>query len=253
MKRRINSTGRKRINREDIKISMLEVAPGKPLRANAELELEDYGFPPDAHVAIEAYHRASGQRFNCNTVGSLSIPSTLVLDEVDHSGTVLFRVKVVNNEEPLGQLLGSAERIQPKSELDNEGKKSLFPVLHRDIGAEIWKVELAPDHGPNLILNNRLPDFRHRLQYDPILQGLMLPAALRIVLEVLVKDSDGIIDDEEDWKTDWKEFCKSGLGIHEGPPGLGSEEEEKAEWIDSVVKKFSAKHRFLKNIQNLQN
>lgn len=252
MKRRINSTGRKRIMRADIKISMLEALPGEPLQARAELNLVDYGFPPDAQVTIEAYHRASGQRFNCNTVEALNIPSPLVLDEVDHSGTVLFRVKVVNNEEPLGQLLGSAERIQPKSETDNKGKKPLFPVLHRDIGAEIWKVELGPDHGPNLVLNNRLPDFRHRLQQDPLLQGLMLPAALRIVLEALIKDSDGIVDDDEDWKTDWKEFCKSGLSIHEGPPGLGSEEEEKAEWIDNVIKKFSKKHNFLKKIQNLQ-
>ncbi len=251
MKRRINSTDRKKILLKDLKISMIEVGPDEHLKARAELDLATYGLPEEAKVIIEAYYRSSSQRFDCGTAGDLKIPKELVLDQVDHSGAVLFRVKVVMPDEPFGLILGSAERVHPRSDGETGARKSLFPVLFRNLGAEIWLVDVQPDSRPSLVLNKRLPEIRHRLETDPVIQGFLLPAALRIVLEELVKNPDEDEDGEDDWKRDWKDFCKAELGVQDPPPGLGAEEEEKDDWIKQVVTRFCEKHRFLKNIQSM--
>ncbi|MCP4097097.1 MAG: hypothetical protein GY748_12740 [Planctomycetaceae bacterium] len=252
MKRRINSTGRKRIKREDIEISMLEFVPGQPLKAKALLDFNDYDFAQSASVVIEAYHRASGQRFDCGTIGALDIPPLLILDEVDRSGSVLFRVKVVDTEISPGMLLASAERIQPRSEDDQSGRKSLFPVYYRDLGQEVWKVEIIPDSRPVLILNNTIPEVKHKLNQNPLVQGFLLPAALRIVLEELVKDADGDGDESESWKEEWKQFCKTELGIADEPPDIRGTDDDRSDWIDRSVKSFTNGHRFIKQIKAMK-
>src|SRR5438105_1192702 len=141
-KRRINSTGRKRIRHENVDIRMVDCGPNEPLRANATIDLSEHGFPSAALISIEAYHRSSGMRFDCGTIGKPAIPDILVLDEVDQSGSVLFRVKVVADQEGRGRILGSAERIQPSSENEDKDPHSLFPVLYRSLGEQVWKVEI---------------------------------------------------------------------------------------------------------------
>jgi hypothetical protein len=252
MKRRINSTGRVKILRGSFEISMLEAEIGQPLKAKASLELSEYNFPETASVVIEAYHRSSGQRFDCGTVAEPVIPSELVLNEVDHSGSVLFRIKVIDNDETPGMLLGSAERISPKSSDGDAGRKSLFPVIYRDLGHEVWKVENLPMGPPELALNKALPEIKHKLKSNPLIQGFLLPAALRVVLEELIRDSDGDGDEGESWREEWKDYCKSELGIADNPPDMGGSEEDKSDWIDRAVKGFCRKFNLVNNIKNMQ-
>ncbi len=252
MKRRINSTGRVKILRNSFEISMLEAEIGQPLKAKTSLELSNYNFPDTASVIIEAYHRSSGQRFDCGTVTQPAVPSVLVLDEVDHSGSVLFRIKVIDNEENPGMLLGSAERISPKSSDDKAGRRSLFPVIYRDLGHEVWKVENLPLGPPELALNIALPEIKPKLKNNPLIQGFLLPAALRVVLEELIRDSDGDGDEGESWREEWKEYCKSELGVADNPPDMGGSEEDKADWIDRAVKGFCRKFKSVDNIKKMQ-
>ncbi len=250
-KRRINSTGRRRISHEKIDIRMLEGAPGEPLKAKASLALEDLGFPGNAAVSIEAYHRSSGMRFECGTVESLSVPPVLVLDQVDRSGSVLFRVKVVDHDNEQGKILGSAERIQPKSNEDTDGRRRLFPILFRDLVDEVWKVEVNPGDRPVLVINTRMPGFSHKLQQNPLLQGLLLPAAFRIVLEKLMSDPDGGEDDDAPgWKEEWLQFCETALGM--SPDILQLEEDDKADWVEECVRKFCNQQGFIKSIKHME-
>ncbi|MER8508216.1 hypothetical protein NKH91_14645 [Mesorhizobium sp. M0894] len=250
-KRRINSTGRRRVARESIDIRMLEGAPGEPLKAKASLSLDDLGFPAHAAVSIEAYHRSSGMRFECGTVGALAIPSVLVLDQVDRSGSVLFRVKVVDNDIECGKILGSAERVQPKSEEDTQGRKNLFPILFRDLVDEVWKVEINPGDRPKLVINTRMPGFSHRLQQNALLQGLLLPAAFRVVLEKLVLDPDaGEDDDNGGWKEEWLQYCEAELGMSRDVAQW--EEEERIDWIEESVRKFCNQKGFIKRIRLME-
>ena len=237
-KRRINSTGRRRIGRECAKISMLESGLDEPLKAKIELNLENLGFPADARVAVEAYHRSSGMRFDCGTVSDLNVPSLLVLDEVDKSGSVLFRLKVIDDNAEPGKLLGSAERLRPLNETDGENRRSIFPILYRDLRYDVWKVEVEQGDRPVLIVNKRIPGFSHSLQKSPMMQGLLLPAALRIVLGELVRVSEtGDDEDGPGWKEEWLEFCRRQLGAEFDARKM-MDESYRANWIDDVVMRF---------------
>lgn len=249
-KKRINSTGRKRITRESIDIRLLETAPGQPLQAKASLDIAALGFPGSATVAIEAYHRSSGMRFDCGTVDTLAIPN-MVLDQIDQGGNILFRVKIVDNDNELGKLLGSAERIQPRSDDADEGRRSLFPVQYRDLGAEVWKVDIVHGAKPSLIINSRITGFSHRLQENPLVQGLLLPAALRIVLQRITDGSDTGDEDENEagWVGDWLKYCRAEFGA-EDPTGF--EEEQKHEWVEDIVRQFCDQKSFIKRIAKME-
>jgi hypothetical protein len=229
---------------------MLETTANEPLKAKISLNLSASGFPNDATVALEAYHRSSGMRFDLGTVGSLNVPDLLVLSEVDRSGSVLFRLKVVDNGVDAGKLLGSAERLKPKNEEDSEGRRSIFPILHRDLGHEVWRVEIEQGDRPVLIINNRIPGFTYKLLESPMMQGLLLPAALRFVLRELVKASEtGEGDDEPGWKEEWLEFCHNELGADPDPRKY-PDESTKEDWIDDAVMRFCEHLSVIDRIRN---
>lgn len=245
VKRRINSTGRKRIERKCIEINMMECLPGEPLSASVTLSLQEQGFPGRASVVIEAYRRSSGMRFDCGTVDAPSVSDPLVLREIDRSGSVLFRLKVIDNNLEPGKLLGSAERLRPRDGEDSEDRRSIFPVLNRDLEEDVWKVEIEQGDGPKLILNTRVPNFSYEVRNNPVTQGILLPAALRFVFEELVRPSDtGESEDEPDWKERWLRYCDVELGIKDDPRNsLG--DEAKKNWIDDATEKFCEKYKFV--------
>ncbi|MGC3938744.1 hypothetical protein ACOTTU_13145 [Roseobacter sp. EG26] len=249
-KRRINSTGRKRIGRECIEISMLETGADEPLKAKIDLKLVDQGFPADARIAVEAYHRSSGMRFDCGTVSAPNVPDVLVLSEVEQSASVLFRLKVVDNGDDPGKLLGSAERLKPRDENDSENRRSIFPIRYRNLRHDVWKVQIEQGDSPVLIVNKRIPGFSHKLLESPMMQGLLLPAALRIVLSELVRASEtGESEDEPGWKEEWLEYCRGELGA-EGDPREFTDENSKADWIDDVVMRFCENLSLIEKIRN---
>lgn len=249
-KRRINFTNRKRIRREDIDVQLLDMRPGEPIRAKASVSLDGYGFPPSAAIAIEAYKGSTGMRFDCGTVGKTSIPDVFVLDEVEQRSNLLFRIKVIDREDDHGRILGSAERISPSSDDDDEDRRSLFPVAYGNLGEEVWKVDIDYGERPALVFNREIPGIKHRLKTDTLLQGLVFPAAFRAVLEALVRDDDEGDEDEEGWRTDWLKFCSERLGINDEPPRRASPEQK--EWIDDTVQRFCQEYGFMKGIRKLE-
>jgi hypothetical protein len=249
VKKRINFTGRKRIRHELVDIRLLETKLGESLKAQASLQLEGEGFPGEALVSLEAYHRSSGMRFDCGTVANLSIPPVLDLTEVDRSGTVLFRVKVIDSKDSVGRLLGSAERIQPCSEEGDEGRRSIFPIKTRDLGAEVWKVEVDHETPPALILNNRIPGLVQQVLEQPLLQGVLLPAALRIVLTELVREPYADDEDATEWKSDWLGYCTDQLGVPD-PSELPTDTESRSDWVDEAVRHFCEDLDFVRRIRS---
>ncbi len=251
-KRRINSTGRQRIKRDALEIRLLDTAIGEPMKAKVRLDLGNHGFPDNAKVVIEAYHRSSGMRFECGTIANCDVPELLVLTEVDRDSSPLFRLKVVGVGTDSGRILGSAERIQPRSEDDGDGKRSLFPIAYRDLQCDTWKVNIEPGDRPRLIVNKRLNGFSHKLQESALLQGLVLPAALRFVLVELCKaDETGEDEDDGNWKDEWLDYCSQNLGAPDDPRLLNSEQ-EKAEWIDEAVRHFAEKCDFVDRISKMK-
>jgi len=246
VKRRVNSTGRKRIPLERVKIRLFKTEPGQPLRVSVALQLSGLGFPASAVVAIDAYHKSTSMRFDCGTVDHLVIPPVLELTEISNRGAILFRVKVIDRELVPGRLLGAAERIRPKEANEEDGKRSILPIVERDIGAEVWKIEFPDGGGPQLILNNRVPGISARLLASPLARGLLLPAAFRLVLQAIVAEPSVNDDPEElDWKEDWVQFMQNRLGFPESLDALPKSDEDKSEWVDDVVRAFCEKQDFL--------
>ncbi len=177
VKRRINSTGRKRVGRQYVTVSMLPAATGAPATAKAELKLDGLEFPATAGLVLEAYQRSAAMRFCCGTFGEPALPDQMVLEDLDPSSPILFRLKVVDRDEKPGRLLGSADRIRPDGDEAPDRRRSLFPIERKELHSEVWKVDFD-DAGPILLLNYNIPGLTARIQKDPLVNGLLLPAAV---------------------------------------------------------------------------
>ena len=236
-KKRINHTGRKKILRDAIDIELHSASMGEPVMATPRLDLSEMKLPDDAAVVIEAYHKSSGMRFDCGTVGNMNLPPKLELDQFDPSVSILFRIKVVDTDQHPGRLVASAERIRPRSDEEEKGRRSIFPIKELDLGHEVWRTDLDQDAGPVLKLNYRIPGFKQAILDNPMMRGLLLPAALRPVLEEIARNPAFDEDDEADWKRDWVTFCRDQLGAD--PDDIDrSDEEGKETWIRSATQKF---------------
>lgn len=246
-KRRINSTDRKRIGQESVEIRLLDTPPGAPQRASASLDLSRFSFPETAEVAVEAYRSSSLMRFPCGTVSNLNVPPQMVLDEIDAGGNVQFRVKVIDRDVMPGRLLGVAARIRPKDGNDDQGRRSLLKIRWDDLGPELWNVSVGYEEDPALCLNIRATGLDSRIIEDPMIRGIVMPAAFRIVLEELIKHLPVDDEDQSDWKNDWLRFCREELEIEDDPAELDSE--ARTEWVTHAVRVFAGRAEFLDQVR----
>ena len=241
MKKRINSTGRKRLPSENIDIR-LQKSPGEAHpRFSAALDMAAFnGLDKNAKVYVEPYYKTTSMRFPFGTVANTVQPEDTLLSELDIRDSILFRVKVVDESAVVGKILASAAGVRPRSdEDDGANRRALLPLVHRDLGERIWNVSLDPDSGPVLEISSKLSGLSSRLKTDPLLQGAIYPEAFRQVLR-LVLDSD---DTEEDsWSTRWRTFLKTLTGIEE--LDFTDDGEEESAFIDDAVSAFCKAHTF---------
>jgi hypothetical protein len=249
-KRRINSTGRKKISQDKIDLRILSIVPGEPLRAKIGLDLDSLSLPASAVVSVEAYHRSTAMRFECGTVGTKKIPETLSLNELDQAGGVLFRIKIVDQESQPGKILASADRVRPSIEGERVGRKSIFPVDYRDLGQEVWRVEIDDDAGPTLLLNSKIPALMHRINENPLIAGALLPAAFRLVLEHFAHNPAEDDEGGAGWKADWRRFCSEGLGVEDDPEDLEDEDAIDV-WVDEAVRRYCETRAFVEKAKQM--
>lgn len=245
VKRHINSTGRKRVGHQHVVVTMLPPMPGEPVAVKVELRLEGLDFPHSASLVIEAYQRSTAMRFPCGTFASPAVPERIQLDELDPATPALFRLKVVDQEDHPGLLLGSADRIRPDGDEAPDRRRSLFPIERRELHSEVWKVQID-EGGPVLLLNYNIPGLTARIQKNPLINGLLLPAALRVVLDTLSRDP-GEDEEAEGWKTQWYRFLREDLSYPDEVPN-GSDEEEREIWVDGAVRAFCKQNGFVGRI-----
>lgn len=245
VKRRINSTGRRRIAHEHVSVSMLSPGPGGIPRARTTLKLDGMSFPATARIVVEAYHSSTGMRFDCGTIGAPAIPDALLLVDIDPSSSVLFRLKIVDNDIQPGRLLGAADRLRPDSDENPEGRRSLFPIREQELHQEIWRVRID-DAGPVLQLNFKLPNLKARILKDPLVGGVLLPAALRLVLEHIAGEFADDDEEEGSWQSDWMKYCREELKLDD--PDFQDKEDAEA-WVNSGVRAFCKSRNFLSEIR----
>jgi hypothetical protein len=244
MSYRINSTGRKRLLRENVHIRLVEQARGLPPSFTAEVKLDSgLKLDPDARVYIEPYVKSSSMRFDFGTVAAIAHPESCVLSDIDAGASVLFRVKVVSSGTPAGKVLASADGIRPADD-SGTSRKSLLPLKKADIGQEVWRLEIDKDAGPVLTLNSRLPQVAERLRADPLLQGAIYPEVVRQLARRLLADGGESDEEETEWISDWKSWMQD-LLQREVEAAEELDDDSLTELADEVVEAFARSNGFV--------
>lgn len=239
MKRTINFTGRKKIPQKAVSIRILQDRTFEPTWDG----LSEIGMPNTATVYVEAF--ASGsvevERHHLGTVGTpdLSLSNRELKNLPDEA--VAFNFKVVDET---GRLLGIAENITPIGKNEEGGQQPLLPVDPTDLGDQVWSVKFG-NNRPWLQINNLIPNIMNLIKTDKGFFSLVYPAVIRQIMTHLLFVEDvpdcGPEADSSDWKVLWLRW-----GAHllpdEDVPKNDSNEEQKIEWIDNVVRSFCKKH-----------
>lgn len=233
--RRLNYTDRKRLGQAHVKVYLYTAGNG-PAEFDTDLSLGDYGLPPNAIVAVEAYRQTSWMRFPWGTVGHLQPPGDRRLLEFDYPEGILFRVRVTSVDTPQGVLLAETDKIRPRRPEDVEEQRvSLLPVKpDDDLREQIFRVDF--DDHPILLINSRLGDWRS-VGRDPVFASLVFPAAMREILTRILRIERYFeTEDPGDWRSQWLQFSAGLPGVP--TPPSEDEIDRIDDWIDGAVDTF---------------
>lgn len=233
MRNRINSTGRKKIQRD--RIAIMPRGDGGFV---CDLNVTDLGLSPECRIVVEAHRQSITERFDFGTIADPKPVAPPVLRQLDIED-VTFRVKVVDPSN--GRLLARADRLQPNGH-DEGGRRELLTVRIKDIGPEPWKVEIDAAGEPVLILNDAIPAADSRITNDPVFQALVLPAAFRQVLHLLWAENEQMEQDNDSSASRWLKFSQA--LTNQDPPDW-DDTDAVMEWIDIACCAFAAQHPFM--------
>jgi hypothetical protein len=252
MRRRINHTGREKILRSSIKIS-IDRRIDDELKCRLIRELSGYGFDPGAPVVFECYAGAQYERIAHGTVANPPAVSVFDLSDFSTAPKLLFRVKVLDPK-GTGKLLGIADEIPVvKPGIDDDASVSLVRVQPWDLGQRLWSTENDTD-GPILAINKEIADWRGFVYGSPLFLPLVLPQFVSSVLSrILIEDEHQPNTDNDTWEDKFIDLA----GTSGNRPFTRAEQSDPdliRKWIDDVVDGFATKHKFadtfLRTIQN---
>jgi len=249
MIKRLNFTHRSRIPRRAVDIV---VHDGEKRRFEAGIDLDESDFPSDASVFVEATSSGSPSvmRFDFGTVGHLQPPSAKDRMLSDIAGeNVIFNVKVVDQSDDIGRILGIAQGLRPavKGDEDASGRQPILPVDPQDLGQRVWRVRFS-EHGVYLQVNRHIPQIKEVARGHQMFFALVYPEVVRRVLAhvVLVEGQDQLTDERNDWRNQWLRFGMRWHPARSGSPaapfeqGVVSQENREMveDWIDDIVIAF---------------
>lgn len=241
MIKRVNFTGRRRIPQSCVEI---EVFDGMPRTFSAHIVLTETKLPSDASVFLEAMSAGSSvvKRFDYGIVGAIQAPFDCTLGEIEGEN-VFFALKVVDETQQIGRILGIAENIRPirSGKQTVSGRQGILPIDERRLGQDLWQVEYG-EHDVTLFVNSEIPGLKERVRWDPTIYALIYPPLVRMVLNEAIDRGDS--EDEEDghWPAMWLRF---GMSLHPErlkAPSKQDGDEDWREWVDDVVDAFTSTH-----------
>jgi hypothetical protein len=236
MKRTFNYTGRRKILRKDVSITMRQT--NGCWWFEADLKLADYHFPRNAEVWVEAHRQNLWMQWAWGTVSALRAPIDRKLTEFDVPDGVLFRVRVV---QPPGQehhkLLGEADGIPfVKAGEADERRRHLIVPIPDALDQQLWKINFESDP-PSLLVNKDAKPSWKEMARSPQFIALVYPEVLRQILKRVLIDEKWSEDDEETgWQTDWMKFARKLGGLGQLP--AADLEQDRENWIEEAVGAF---------------
>lgn len=231
---RLNYTGRKKIFRHDISITVFD--NNGILSFDADIKTDHYRLPENAEIYVEAYRQAVWMRFPYGTIKNLKKPENRRLFEFDSLDGILFRVKITQSDGMHGKLFALADRIRPRKPEEGDAKKpdGILPVKSQEMDC-LWRIDFSDDR-PVLLISKQAGS-KDAICRSKEFISLVYPAAFREILCRLLIDPPDDSDDMDNWRCQWKEFIKILPGIDDLPDH--SEENQHEEWLDEAVDAFS--------------
>ena len=132
MQKTINHTGRRKVMRDELQITLQEHEHTAP-EFDVTFNLNKDRLPADATVYIEAYKNNTNQRFHYGTVAHIVKPANTRLDQLDLTAPTLFRIRIVDESGHHGRLVASADQIRPESDEEKKARSSLLPVRSKPL------------------------------------------------------------------------------------------------------------------------
>lgn len=238
MKRSLNYTGRKRIALSDVAV----VVTGKDGAAafDAILDLAKYKFPANARVYVEAYRQMEWMRFDFGSAAGIHPPADRQLNRFESPEGVLFRIRVVSPDgTPSGRLVAEADRVTVRMPHTPKGRRTLLPLAPATLQGELFRLDTSGEQ-PVLLVERELGGDWQAAAASPAFESLVYPQVLRSLLSELLKDGwPDMEEDSDGWQAGWALLLESLPGFSDPP----EDENEYADWIDTVVEAFCRNHR----------
>lgn len=237
MKRRINSTGRRRIERRHVTLRLRRMPGHEHPMVDADFNLVDLNLAPAAQIVLEARFKEFAQRFAWGTIEQPAPEGDPEITDLPSDQRIFFRVKAVDPSNH--KLLALARQLYPLGEDgDDGGRRELFRVRTRPLGQELWRVVIEEDGAPVLELNKDTPDVLR----DPSFRAAILPAAMRTALLQLRDDDEDQDDPSDSWSQRWFRFAADLAGDERPSP---DEPDVLQNWIDRACSRFAERFRLV--------
>lgn len=242
MIRKFNYTGRKKINKSNISITLSE--NGRFKQFDAEINLDYLDLPGNASVYVEPYYHFSFMRFHCGTVENFATPNETLITEIPFSDIIYFRIKVVDEAVNQGQLLAFADKIKPILPEDGDIKhKSLLPVnFSVPLKHQTHRIVFTDD-APILEVSKNINNPKEVLKSKEFI-SLVFPSLVKEIATKLATDFTEYIDTDDHWTSDWYKYFTNVLKADQIPLEEKNDEEI-TEWVNSIVDKFCQKNRII--------
>jgi hypothetical protein len=240
MLRKLNFTERVKIPRSGVRVTLRRDGDGV-LVFDPQLSFDAVDVVPTARVFIEAYYRTSFMRFDCGSVEAFAPPDDRRLTEIDGTGVVRFRVKIVDNEANDHRIVAVADDIVVAEERhETTGRIPLLPVNFTDgLGQQAWRIAFEPN-SPVLELNNRIDAIKDVAKNDAAFFALVYPAAVRQVLsQILLVDQQDSNQQGDEWWNHWLRWA-----ARYATP-LPPDSDDASFWIDDVIAAFCDEQKLI--------
>lgn len=200
---------------------------------------QSLGLDKDAMITVWANCGDNSIPISCGTVGECEPPKGAIpLKDIDGKSHITFRIIVWDKDSK--KILASNERLN----VTKDGQVGILHVVPRNIGEELWKLNLAENEPPELFVNEKIPNIKELLKNDPKVRGSVLPEVVRQILVHLNFSDAYDTSDSEAWQNVWRRWLTERGETDPVPVDTDPEIDYYTilNWADDIIQRFAKEH-----------